>query len=409
LTAASEPAHSPYGPSSAERWLNCPASIRATRGMPDTDSDWSTEGTAGHTLSEWARLEDKPTSYWLGEKIQVEQVDGTTVEVKVDSEMVTAIQEFVDYVNQFDGEHHVEVRVYYKEYVPDGFGTLDHATLAAMIARITDLKYGKGVQVFAEWNEQLLCYALGVLLEWDWLYGFKKFILTIHQPRLDHVDTWEISREDLLKWAKEVLIPGYKRTLDPKAEFNPGEWCQFCKIKATCRARTEHKFRLLQSEFTNLNELKPSNPDVLENDDLAAVRKHFKEIKAWMAAIDSHIFSELRKGHACGDLKIVDGRSSRVLVGEQKDLVRDFAKHGVSKAELYEEPSLKSPHALEKEVKGLAPLLKPKTDKKPAGALAKYVQVVKGKPTIVGGDDPRPAISLRAEDEFSNLNEGDFE
>lgn len=404
MTEASEPAHSPYGPSSAERWLNCPASIRATKGMPDTDSDWSTEGTAGHTLSEWARLEDKPATYWLGEKIEVEQVDGSVETVGIDAEMVTAIQEFVDYVNQFDGDHHVEVRVYYKEYVPDGFGTLDHATLAPQIARITDLKYGKGVQVFAKWNEQLLCYALGVLIEWDWLYNFQKFILTIHQPRLDHVDTWEISRDDLLRWARDVLTPGYKRTLESGAKFNPGEWCRFCKVKATCRARTEHTFRVLQGEFENLNELNPQPTDQLTNDELAAARKHFSAIKAWMAAVDDRIYTELSRGHKAGDLKLVPGRSARVWLGSEKEVVANLVKAGLKKDEIYEPAALRTPPALEKLVKGLETRLKPAGKKKPAGDLARLVNKIPGKPTIVDGDDERESLTLNADDEFDRLS-----
>jgi hypothetical protein len=403
-TSTSElPAHSPLGPSSAERWLNCPASVRATRGLPDTDSDWSTEGTAAHTLSEWARLEDKPTSYWLGTKIPVEQVDGSVVEIEVDAMMVTAVQEFVDYVNQFDGEHLVEVRVYYDQYVKDGFGTLDHATLAGAIARVTDLKYGKGVQVFAERNEQLMCYALGIYLEHNWLYAFEEFVLTVHQPRLDHVDSWTISTKDLLDWAAKVLVAGYKATLDPNAPFNPGDWCKFCKIRGTCRARAAKTFEVLQGEFDNLDELRPTDPDILTNDELARARKHFPAITAWMTAVNAILERELLQGNAAGDLKLVDGRSSREFYGTEAEVVKALVKAGLKKQDIFEEPALKSVAKLEEVVPGLKKRFKPAGKKTEAGDLAHLIRKSPGKPTIADGSDPRPARTVNVADEFTKL------
>lgn len=400
----SEPAHSYYGPSSAERWLSCPGSLRATKHLPDTDSEWAIEGTAAHTLSEWCRNEDKPASYWAGTVVPVHCVDGSIVDIEVTPPMVAGVQEFVDYVNQFEGDHLVEVRVYYEQYVPFGFGTLDHATLAPGVARITDLKFGAGVHISAAENEQLMLYALGVYLEWDWLYGFKNFVLTVHQPRLDNVDTWECSLDYLLNWTRDVLIPGYERTLEPKAAFVPGEHCRFCKIKGTCRARAAKTFEVLRSEFTNLDELAPPTPAELSNDDLAKIRKHFPQIKSWMAAVDDRLYAELGRGHTAGDLKLVNGRSARVWKGGEKEVVKALVKAGITKEQLYEPAALRTPPALEKLVKGLAPQFK-LTGKKGPGKLASLINVIPGKPTIVDGDDERETISLKAENEFSNLDE----
>lgn len=404
MGVAQEPAHSPWGASAAERWLICSASINATKHLPDTDSVWATEGTACHTLSEWCRNEDKPTSYWLGEMIDVEQADGSVTQVEVTPEIATAVQEFVDFVNALEGHQLVEARVRYEEYVPGGYGTLDHAALMPRVGHVVDLKGGKGIQVFAKDNEQLMLYALGVYLDWDWIYGFEKFLLTIHQPRLDHVDTWEISVEDLLKWAREVLAPGYLRTISPQAEFVPGSHCRFCKIKSTCKARAAKTFEVLHGEFDNLDEFEPPQPGQLSNDQLAAARKHFPQIKAWMSAVDERLYAELGRGHKAGDLKLVAGRTARVWLGGEKIVVKALIQAGMTKEQLYEPASLRSPPALEKLVKNLAPRLK-KTGKKGPGDLANLVNVIPGKPTIVDGDDERETISLSAANEFSNLDE----
>ena len=46
----------------------------------------------------------------------------------------------------------IEKKVDFSDYVPDGFGTADFVTVYKNILYIRDLKYGKGVPVFAENN-----------------------------------------------------------------------------------------------------------------------------------------------------------------------------------------------------------------------------------------------------------------
>ena len=45
-------AHSVFGPSGSVKWLNCPGSINAEKGIPDTTSEFAQEGTDAHELSE---------------------------------------------------------------------------------------------------------------------------------------------------------------------------------------------------------------------------------------------------------------------------------------------------------------------------------------------------------------------
>jgi len=45
-------AHSPIGASSAERWINCPASVRLSEGCKKPAGIYAEEGTAAHSLCE---------------------------------------------------------------------------------------------------------------------------------------------------------------------------------------------------------------------------------------------------------------------------------------------------------------------------------------------------------------------
>ena len=112
----------------------------------------------------------------------------------------------------------------------------------------------------------MLLYALGIYLEFNWLYDFDTFTMVVFQPRLDHVDEWTVGRDYLLQWAEKELVPAYKRTLDPRAKFVPGEvQCKFCKIRATCKARANSVFEAVVEQFDHI-------PSELCNDARIAAR-----------------------------------------------------------------------------------------------------------------------------------------
>lgn len=397
-----ERAHSAWGPSAAKRWINCPGSIQATKDLPDSDSEFSIEGTACHTLSEWCREQNKPAAHWLSKYVNVQLVDGSTRAVKITQNLADAVQDFVDFCNALGGEQLIEVKVRYEEYVKGGYGRLDHAALHPGFAHIVDLKAGAGVKVYAEHNEQLMLYALGVLIEHDWLYDFQKFLLTVHQPRLDWVDTWEISREDLLRWAANTLPSAYKATLIPEPKFQPGEWCRWCKISGKCRAQAKQKFQTAMDDFVDLNAVgKVKKSATLTNDELYALRPHLKAIKEFAESCNSRITAELRAGRKVGDLKLVAGRSERQFIGDNDTVVAELDLAGVDTAQCFTKPVLMSVAKIE-EIVG-KPRFKEPGKKKEAGDLYRLIRKVSGTPVIAEGDDPRPALTVDLLTEFSDL------
>ena len=68
--------------------------------------------------------------------------------------------------------------------------------------------------------------------------------MTIFQPRRDNVSTWVITKEELLTWATETLVPVAKLAYDGKGEFRAGDHCLFCKAKSTCRKRAEYNLEM---------------------------------------------------------------------------------------------------------------------------------------------------------------------
>ena len=59
--------------------------------------------------------------------------------------------------------------------------------------------------------------------------------MSIIQPRLDNISTYECSREELEAWG-ESIKPTAKMAYEGKGQQKAGDWCRFCRAKPVCRA-----------------------------------------------------------------------------------------------------------------------------------------------------------------------------
>ena len=67
----------------------------------------------------------------------------------------------------------IEQRLDFSRYVEEGFGTGDCVIIADGTLYIIDYKHGKGVEVSAEGNPQMMLYALGALELFDGIYDMR--------------------------------------------------------------------------------------------------------------------------------------------------------------------------------------------------------------------------------------------
>lgn len=386
----SEPAHSPLGPSAAERWIACPGSVLATKDLPDTDSEYSLLGTAAHTLAERCRKDNLPALHFLGGKLYVEKVDGESAEFVVDREMATSVQAFIDYVNALPGDDYNEARVYYEEYVPGGFGTMDAAKAEPHTLRIIDYKHGEGVQVYAKENPQLKFYGLGHMLEWGWLYDFRKVELHVAQPRLDHFDVWETTPEAILEWAENVAKPAAALALKPGAPFKAGKHCKFCKIRATCTVRAKFVFEMNLDELDDLDDAiakdAPPIAQLTPAQIIAALRRR-EHIVGWYNDIERYAISEINHGKPFEGWKLVEGRSNRAWNASPSEIERRLVEAGAGegiRVKLYSEPEIISPAQAEK-VFGKSFL---------TGTVGELIGKPRGKPKLAPPEDERPAYTV---------------
>lgn len=366
-----ESEHHILSPSSADRWMVCPGSVKASIGVEDTTSDAAEEGRVAH---DWA------------EKVLTGKAEIAEV-AEYDADMGHYIATYVDYIRDLaeGGRLWVEQRLDIGEYITGCEGTSDAIVYSyeEQALDIADLKYGTGVKVFAYRNRQASIYTLGVLSAFRKAgIPVKKIRLHIHQPRLDHVDTWDVSPEEIEEFGEEVRIAA-QRCIEPDPEFNPDDKaCQWCKVQATCPALREHAVALLRDDF------EPLPAEELTDDQIRMVLEKKGLIEKWLRAVEASVFDRIERGEKFPGFKMVAGRSQRRWKPGAEDKVQQILGDA----------------AFERKLKNLTQIEK-ELGKKQFAELDLTIKPP-GKPTMVVDSDPRPALtSSDPAGDFENLNE----
>lgn len=406
-------AHSRFSPSSFPRVLRCLPSLLLSEFEPDSRSIDADHGTSAHFVGELCLRNDYDVDRYAACKIAVgphgetrfiNEMEPETEDERafeVDDEMIHHVQRYVDWCRELPGEHFVEQRLEHTDLCPPtdeyGFdlepqkGTSDHIACEPGVLTVTDLKYGKGVKVFAEWNEQALTYAYSAYRAYDWIYNFRKVVIRICQPRLDHFDVFEISAEDLLAWAdraRERLAGAWTST-----EFNPGEkQCRFCRRAGKCAPQRDwlHSSRALQFE----DESGEGNDRIrflhqlhtLTTQELAEAWSRKKAMDDWFKAIHRHLFVSAMRGEETPGLKVVQGETHRKW--RNPAVVRDLLVSWGLRPESLTETKMRSPAQVE--------LLLSNDQIKKLSVLDLYYNPP-GKPCVVSASDKRPAYERAAE------------
>ena len=366
--------HAVLSASSAARWIACPPSARLNAEQSDTPSEYAAQGTDAHTLCEYKLRKA------LGKRVR----DPTKKLSSYDSEMEECAEFYAQFVMglvaQFREESKdtmvsVEQRVDFSDFVPDGFGTADTLIISGKTVCIVDYKHGKGIEVSAEHNPQMMCYALGCIQMFDGLYDIESIWMIIFQPRLSNISEYTISKADLLAWAQDTLVPAAKLAHAGEGTFCAGAHCQFCKVKATCRKRAEYNLELARYDF--------EMPPTLEDAEVETVLAKADMLAAWVSDIKEYALQRAIQGKQWTDWKLVEGRSNRKYTDEAA-VAKTVKEAGF---EPYEQKLLG--------ITAMTGLLGKSKFEELLGSLVVKPQ---GKPTLAPMSDKRPAMNTAAED-----------
>ncbi len=298
-----------FSPSASARLLTCPASYKASLGVPEQMSLFAEEGHDAHALAEIR----------LSEKLGFETKEKVESLVWYSQEMEDYITDYVSYVMEHlakakekcsDATVLVEQKVAAPKYDDSLFGSTDVAIIADSELTIIDLKYGRGVAVSAKENTQEMCYGLCAMETFGSLYDIEKIKLCIFQPRIGNVSEWELSVKELYKWADDVLKPGITKIREGSEEFHPSRHCRFCRAKSLCKALRDKNLELAKHEF------RPAF--LMSDEEVEEVLDKSEEFVEWINSVKEFALEDAIKGKRYQNYKLVEGRSNRKYVDDNE-------------------------------------------------------------------------------------------
>lgn len=366
--------HAFLAASASERWLRCPPSAKLCAQEEDQGSPYAQQGTDAHELCQ----------YLLEKALGRDAKDPTENLTWYDAEMREAAEGYTAFVMEQVAEAKtlcadplvcVEQTVDFSKWVTHGFGTSDALIVADDLLHIIDMKYGVGCLVSAAGedgtgNSQLKCYALGALDTFGDLYRISRIKLSIYQPRRDNVETYELSKDDLLKWADEVLAPTAKLAYEGQGEFAAGDHCTFCRVKATCRKRAEYAMELAKYDF--------ADAPTLDECEIAAILPQIDTLVAWAEDVKTYALNQALAGVRYPGFKLVEGRSVRKYTDEAA-VARVVSEAGYDP---YEQRLL-----------GITAMTKQLGKKRFEELLSGLVIKPQGKPVLAPNTDTRPELN----------------
>ena len=414
-------AHSKLSASAADRWIACPGSVVLSAGLPDNTSEYAAWGSVAHKIADKC-LNDR----LLPEAFLGTVHDQDSYKIKVDDDMVECVLIYLYNVVEMTAGADLfesETRTNYARWLAVdhdlAWGTADATAVIGTELQVHDLKTGRGVEVDAVENRQMMLYAGGKLLEMEALgIDIETVRLVIHQPRVRRAPSeWTLSRDELVAWLTGEARQGAQRVLQAHeaVEFDPylaaGDHCRWCRAKATCSAlRAEVAATVADTVPASPDEFAVIAPSVNPPADtahtqaswLAMCLSRVDMIEDWCSAIRAESLRRLSAGEPVPGYKLVQGkRGARQWAdpAEAEKVLREQFRLPVEKAY---DLKLISPTSAEKLAK--------------AGDIgprqwAKVIPLIvqrDGAPSVAPASDNRPAITVQPVAQAFDSQAGDL-
>jgi hypothetical protein len=293
-------------PSSASRWMACPASAKLSLQVPYQEAGEAAKiGTAIHALAETCFQLDSDPMKFVGQV--VEGITMTEENCEFAMQHLIAIWAIQDELGS------VKVEQLFKLYEEPAFslqGTADVVGISQDKLIIADLKTGRGY-VDAD-SEQMKIYALGALLHNT--FRPTQVELQIIQPHHGEKRVHRMSVDELGVWETQVLLPAIDDAISDKPKFNPSESaCQWCPAKHICPAQKE-QFDIVAAE-PDISVM--SKHDIhqvmlsLTPDQISAMLDKAPLVEKFIDAVKEHATKKMEAGEVIAGWQLQPKRASR--------------------------------------------------------------------------------------------------
>lgn len=404
--------HAVLSPSSAHRWRACPGSLWLSKGLPQPPtSDAAAEGTLAH---EWI---EKATAF-VGKRDSkkfealIESIRNQNSKWDDDA-MAEHVEDYVKYIESLEGQFQalgfkilkrlVETPIRFSKNI---YGTVDYGLLGVRKAPtknqyavvISDFKYGRGVDVDAEDNDQVLIYGIGAGKELTSEYEVKPdaLFIFIQQPRTGKkAKSWILKGQELIEQKELEVAADEKRALKvynegaTDADFHIGDHCRFCPALSRCKHFKEQTKAIALLDVEDF----PVEMDVksfvasLSDEQKFKIYAHKKSFEQFLEAVAFDLEHRLELGILTSpDYKVVESQTKRTWAGDPEDIGPKLTALGIENPY---RPSLITLGEAEKQLKKF----KDKTLLEGMDALTKRPPARK---QIAPIDDPRPAVDVKS-------------
>ena len=353
------------GGSTAKRVINCPGSVALVQKMPaKPSSEHADRGTMLHDVIAEILGKDLPWDQFIGTTYE-----GQVLTQELFDEKIAVALELLDQVDPHKNmEYEVETRVGFGDLLPGVFGSTDLVGRIGSRAVVLDWKFGDGVVVDAEDNDQLMFYAAACMrtpnAQWAFA-GATEVELIIVQPPM--IKRW-VTTKERIKQFEQTLVQAVKAAQQPDAKLAVGDHCRWCAGKPICPKMTGAVDRALQVQLKEI--------DV---DTLGRYLKNADLLEDWIKDLRGLALQLLEKSLPVPGYKLVQKQARRKWTDESK--AKEALLDMGLKESVVVETSVMSPAQAEKALK-----------KRWADLPEGLVKSESSGTTLASEDDPRPAV-----------------
>jgi hypothetical protein len=352
------------GGSTAKRVMGCPGSVALCAKMPPRPSSvYADLGTLLHTAISQVLDQGVTPESLIGMKYQ----DQVLTQDHIDNKLHVALDLLGEIDPKLEMEYAVETEVGFGDFLPDVFGSCDLLGRIGNRAIVLDWKFGDGVAVGVEENEQLLFYAAAAMRTPSvaWVFdGATEIECVIVQP--PSVKRW-VTTVERVKIFENNLVASVKESQKANAGLSAGDHCRWCAAKPICPKMTGAVDRALQDQLASLNA-----------DMIGGYLKNCDLLEQWITDLRALAHQMLEADKPVPGWKLVNKRATRQWAND--DQAADVLAKVIPEAELYV-TKLITPAVAEKVLKKLGTQLPDD-----------LVVAVSSGSTLAREEDPRPAV-----------------